>query len=232
LAAVLACGEGALLSHSSAAWLWGLIPAWSEVVHVTAMGPLRQRTALSAHSAARLLDTDRATFEGIPVTAVPRTLLDLAAIRPHSLARAVQRAERLDKLDLAALDALLGRNRGARGAERLRNALVPYRDPAFTRSGLERRFLQLVKEAGLSRPSSNLFIEGYELDVYWPVERFAVELDTYEFHGGRRAFEDDRVRHESLKLAGIEMIRITGARLEREPAAVMRRLQKLLAMRR
>jgi very-short-patch-repair endonuclease len=138
----------------------------------------------------------------------------------------------LNLLDIAEMDALLRRNRGSRGAERLKDALSAYRDPAFTKSGLERRFLQLVRDACLPRPTSNLFIAGYELDAYWPAERFAVELDTYEYHGGRRAFEADRMRQESLKLAGIEMIRITGKRIEREPNAVVHRLRELLDRRR
>jgi very-short-patch-repair endonuclease len=78
----------------------------------------------------------------------------------------------------------------------------------------------------------NLFIEGYELDAYWKAERFAVELDTYDYHGGHAAFEDDRLRQEDLKLAGIEMTRITGARIAREPRAVAKRLGHLLAQRR
>jgi very-short-patch-repair endonuclease len=107
-----------------------------------------------------------------------------------------------------------------------------HHDPAFTRSGLERRFLKLAREAGLPRPSANLFVAGYELDMYWPRERFAVELDTYDYHGDRVRFESDRVRDESLRLAGIEVTRITGKRLDREPTAVMERLALLLSNRR
>jgi very-short-patch-repair endonuclease len=78
----------------------------------------------------------------------------------------------------------------------------------------------------------NFFAEGYELDAYWATERFAVELDTYDHHGSPKAFEEDRFRQESLKLAGIELTRITGARLDREPDKVMHRLSRLLAQRR
>jgi hypothetical protein len=232
LAAVIACGDGALLSHQSAAWLWGLSPVWSNLLCVTANSPRRRRPAITIHSSARLSGSDRERCELIPVTAVPRTLLDFAAANQRSLPRAVQRAERLDLLDLGLLDGLLSRNPGARGAERLRDAISAYREPAFTRSGLERRFLQLVTKAGLPRPSMNFFVAGYELDAYWPRQRFAVELDTFEYHGGRGAFEEDRIRQENLKLAGIEMTRITGSRIGREPAAVMQRLRKLLSMRR
>ena len=102
----------------------------------------------------------------------------------------------------------------------------------FTRSRLERRFLALVKTTGLPKPSMNIFAEGYKLDAYWPTERFAVELDTYDYHGSPAAFETDRKRQEDLKLAGIEMIRVTGVRIDREPQAVSRRIRRLLDQRR
>lgn len=144
----------------------------------------------------------------------------------------MENAERIGQLDLIAIDSLLRRSRGFRGVARLQRALEIYRDPAFTRSGLERRFLALVKRAGLPRPSMNYFIEGYELDAYWPAKRFAVELDTYDHHGGHVEFERDRLRQEDLKLADIEMTRVTGVRMDREPEAVVARLRRLLAQRR
>jgi predicted transcriptional regulator of viral defense system len=231
IAAVFSCGDGALVSHRSAAWLWGLTKWWQPIVEVTATSPRQTRHEITVHSATALVVEDRSAFEGIPATAVPRTLLDFAAIDPRFLGGAIEQAERLGLLDLIAIDALLKRSRGFRGVARLRDALEIYRDPAFTRSRLERRFLALVKRAGLPRPSMNSFVEGYELDAYWPAERFAVELDTYDYHGGHAAFEHDRMRQEDLKLAGIEMTRVTGARLDREPEAVVARLRLLLAQR-
>jgi hypothetical protein len=159
-------------------------------------------------------------------------LLDFAAADPRFLTRALDRAERLGLLDIAAIDALLARNDRCRGSGRLRRALDIHRPPDFTRSGLEQSFLGLVRDAGLPRPSMNFFVGGYELDAYWQAERFAVELDTYDYHGGHTAFEEDRLRQENLKLAGIEMTRITGVRIEREPAAIANRLRRLLAQRR
>jgi very-short-patch-repair endonuclease len=97
---------------------------------------------------------------------------------------------------------------------------------------LERRFLKLVSEAGVPRPATGYTEIGFELDVYWPEERFAVELDTFETHGTRAAFERDRLRQEELKLAGIEMVRITAARLDREPDRVIERVARLLRQRR
>jgi hypothetical protein len=201
-------------------------------VEVTAASPRRTREAIRVHSAEAILPEDRTEMEGIPITAIPRTLLDFAAADPHYLGFALDNGRRLGLIDLPAVDALIARSRGFRGVARLRTAMEIHRDPAFTRSGLERHFLSLAGRAGLPRPLTNLFIEGYELDAYWPAERFAVELDTYDYHGSPRAFESDRIRQEDLKLAGIEIVRITGTRLEREPAKVMRHLRRLLAQRR
>ncbi len=163
---------------------------------------------------------------------MPRTLLDFAAVDPKFLKAALERCSQRGLLDLIALDALIARSRGFRGVARLRNALEAYRTNVFTRSRLERRFLELIKDSDLPQPSINLFIEGYELDAYWQAERFAVELDTYDYHGSPVAFEADRLRQEDLKLAGIEMTRVTGARMDREPEAVVARLHRLLAQRR
>jgi len=232
LAAVLSCGHGSLLSHRSAAWLWGLTTYWPSIVEVTAASPKETRPAIRLHSAQALAPNDRDIFESIPVTAIPRTLLDFAAINPAFLGSVLDKAKRRDLLDLMALDHLLARSRGFRGVARLRDALEIYRVPAFTRSHLERRFLTLVRRADLPRPSMNFFVEGCELDAYWPYERFAVELDTYDYHGDPRAFEADRLRQEDLKLAGIEMTRVTGVRMDREPEAVVARLRRLLAQRR
>jgi very-short-patch-repair endonuclease len=202
------------------------------VVEVTASSPVETRSAIEVHSASALQREDRAAFERIPVTAIPRTLLDFAAVDPGFLGAAIERVYRRDLLDLDAVDRLLIRSRGFRGVARLREAVEIYRIKAFTRSRLERRFLAVVRRAGLRRPSMNFFVVGFELDAYWPIERFAVELDTYDHHGDPVAFEADRLRQEDLKLAGIEIVRITGARLDREPDAVVVRLRRLLAQRR
>jgi hypothetical protein len=231
LAAVLACGRRALLSHGSAAWLWGVSTRSPLPFEVTVPSPRHSRRPFVLHYARGLLPSDRALQEGIPVTAVPRTLLDLAgSIRSDRLQRVIERAEELGLFDLGPIEALLTRSVGHPGIGRLRCALDLYRAPAFTRSGLERRFLALVEEAGLPAPSPGLNVAGYELDVYWPEHRFAVELDAFETHGSRAAFERDRLRDEDLKLAGVEIVRVTGRRLEREPRVVIERVARLLAL--
>jgi very-short-patch-repair endonuclease len=231
LAAVLACSP-ALASHTSAAWIWGLLRTRPGTFHVTT--PTRRHSKPCAHlHHAALTDDDRAVRESIPVTALSRTLLDLAAMLPaERLQRVIERCEELQLLDLGPIDELLARVGGHAGAGRLRRALNLYRPPAFTRSGLERRFLELVRAAGLSTPSTGFSVRGYELDAYWKHERFVVELDVYETHGTRGAFERDRLRQEELKLIGIEMIRVTGPRLDREPRAVIERVAALLELRR
>ncbi len=118
------------------------------------------------------------------------------------------------------------------GVSKLRVALELHRAPAYTRSWLERRFLELVRESGLPRPSANVFVAGFELDMYWERERFAVELDGYEFHSDRTHFERDRRRQTELKLAGIEMVRFTARRVTTAPTELMGQLSALLARRR
>jgi hypothetical protein len=113
----------------------------------------------------------------------------------------------------------------------LQHALTVYQPPPFTRSGLERRFLALVKGAGLPRPATGFNVAGHELDVYWPDARLAVELDVYRTHGGTLAFERDRLRDEDLMLVDVLVDRVTGPRLDREADQVMKRIATLLARR-
>jgi very-short-patch-repair endonuclease len=140
----------------------------------------------------------------------------------------IERSEDLELFDLRAVEGLLDRTVGHPGHGRLRRAIALYKPSSLTRSGLERRFLELCLEAGLSQPRTNFVLHGFELDCYWPESRFAVELDVFETHGTRAAFERDRKRQEDLLLLGIGMTRVTGPRLEREPREVIRRVALLL----
>jgi very-short-patch-repair endonuclease len=151
-----------------------------------------------------------------------------AAARFDWLQRMLERSEELRLFDLRATENLLERTVGHAGNRRLQEAIALYRPTSFTRSELEKRFLELVLKAGLPQPRTNYVEEGFELDFYWPEHRFAVELDLYETHGSRAAFERDRRRQEDLLLAGIGMTRITGPRLGREPGAVLERVTRLL----
>jgi very-short-patch-repair endonuclease len=171
--------------------------------------------------------------EGIPVTAVARTSLDLAAVlRFRNLRRLIRRSEEMRVFDLGAFLSVLDRNRGHRGRLPLERALAIYEPPRLTRSELEREFLRLAEQRALPPAVTAFNVAGYELDVYWPELRFAVELDVYATHGAHEPFEEDRLRDEDLKLAGVELTRVTGRRLEREPRQVIERVARLLDQRR
>lgn len=234
LAAVLANSPAAVASHFSAGWLWGLLlNRPSGRFHVTSPNRRHPKPEFVMHHTS-LADDDQALVEMIPVTSLARTQLDLAAkVSVERVCRFLARSEADETLDLRALESVLDRCGHHPGRGTLRTALDVYTpDLTTTRSSVERRFRDLAVKAGLPPPSMNYVIGGYELDAYWPDERFVVELEVYETHGDRASFEADPVRHEELLLIGIESIRVTGPRLEREPATVIERVRTLLGRRR
>lgn len=169
--------------------------------------------------------------DGVPVTSVARTLLDLAeVVHPQVLQRVLEAADRERRLDVHALDELCARSRGRRGLRHLKAALVAF-DPAGaeTRSELERRFLALCRSAALPSPAVNTRVAGFEVDMAWPAKRLVVELDGHAFHASRQAFERDRVRDAALQLEGYRVLRITHRRLREHPAAVVATVSELLA---
>jgi hypothetical protein len=230
MAAVLACGDGALLSHRSAAAHWG-IEEERGLVHVTVRHRgTHGRPGIAIHQTRRLEDDERELRHGIPVTSVARTLLDLAGVlNLKRLRRALEEADRLGILDLAALNALLLRTTGRRGAGRLRDLLAAHRGPeTISRSELERLFLGLCRDAGIPRPAVNVDVLGYEVDCLWPDAKLVLELDSWGFHRGRAAFENDRRRDAALQRAGYRVLRITYRRLVDESEAVIADLRALL----
>jgi hypothetical protein len=233
LAAVLA-HEPAIASHTSAAWLWELLDSRPTSYELSAAHRRRSTPGIRFH-AGLLKKVDIAERRGIPVTSVPRTLLDLAGRRRQipSIDRLLHRAAELELLDRRAVEALLARTMGHPGHPRLREALRLYQPRTrVTRSGLERRFLALVEAAGLPSPASNFNVGAYEIDCYWPAERFGVELDVFATHGSPLAFERDRERSDDLLAIGVEITRVTDLRLEREPDAVLARVADHLERRR
>jgi very-short-patch-repair endonuclease len=232
LGAVLA-SEPAVASHRTAAWIWGLLRSRPGTFHLTAPSRRHRKEKVVVHFA-RLEPDDVTTVDGIPVTSPARTVLDLAPDESvRDLGRLLERADERDLLDRRRFEALLARAGGHPGRAKFAAALRGYKpEQATLRSGLERRFRRLVLAAGLPRPQANVVVEGYELDCYWEAEGFAVELDVYATHGSPRSFEADREREDDLLLAGIELIRITDVRLEREPRETIARVAAHLERRR
>jgi predicted transcriptional regulator of viral defense system len=229
MAAALAAGDGAAISHRSAAQLHGLLAATTARIDVSSPRRLKPTRAIRPHQTRTLAPRDVTTVDGIPVTTVARTLLDLVAVAPQRhVERAIDQAEILRTFDLAALDDVVSRANG-RATKRLERALQAHRDgPAMTRSELEEAFLALVAEARLPRPRINARVCGYEVDAYWPDRGVVVELDSYRYHHTRRAFESDRRRDIALQAAGIRTARITDRRINREPRAVVTDLRRLV----
>jgi predicted transcriptional regulator of viral defense system len=231
-AALLAFNDCAVLSHRSAAWLWGLFPSCREEVDVTLAGKSR-RKRIRVHRVMAISDRDIKTLERIRATSLPRTLLDIASSEPkRELERAVDRAKRRNLLDLGAIDELLQRRGRVPGASQLREALSLYRKPVFDRARSELLFVDALEKEGVTLPVLNMWVDEWEIDAYWESERFAVEVDGWETHGSREAFENDRLRQEEMKLVGIDSVRVSARRIAKEPEQVAKRIRALLAQRR
>jgi very-short-patch-repair endonuclease len=225
MAAVLAYGPAALLSHRTAAMLHGLLWPRAATPHVTvpARG-LVSRGGIVVHPVERLTEAEQATVDGIPATSVARTLLDLARSRDPLLRYAVEEALQNEVLEFDAIDALAGR----RGIRRLNAAVAAYRPtPGWTRSRLERRFFQLMREAGLPLPAVNLTVAGYQVDMLWREQRLIVEVDGPP-HEGAAARQRDPERDARLQIAGYRVYRVTDKALVNDPATVVANVRALL----
>jgi len=223
VAAILACGPGAVLSHKAAAERWGMMPPSPGPIDVTVRRSVRGHAGISIHRARALDRRDWMIRDGLRLTSVPRTLLDLAEVLPErQLRRAAQEAARTRRFSAPALRELLDRSPGRRGHRQLRALLRDAVIEPRSRSDLEDRFHQLVKEAGLGRPEANPKLLGYKIDALWREQKIVVELDGFQDHGTRERFESDRARDVRLQLAGFTVLRFTDRMLEREPARVKR----------
>ncbi len=219
MAAVLACGPDAVLSHRSAVALWELRLFPAGPIDVTVPGRTRRgRNGIRIHNVRRLAPEDRATVDGIPVTSVHRALLDYAeTARPQELRLAIETADRRELFDGRAMDACLARSRGRHGLKPLKATLAKLRGPApWTRSELERRFQALIREANTPEPQANVVVAGENVDYFWPGPRLVVEVDGWEFHKGRKEFERDRRKDAKLQLANCRVLRATQIRMEFE----------------
>jgi very-short-patch-repair endonuclease len=185
-------------------------------VDVTVPGTSRKsRAKIRVHRARRLDPEDVTEIDGIPVTSLGRTLIDLAAVvHLETLVRAVEASERLELFDLNAIDAAIARGPTRRGVRALRKALAAYRPPPTTRSGLERRFLKALHAHGLPEPHINTLVNGQDVDLHWPAARLVVELDGSPYHRSPRELRRDRLKDSILTRCGETVLRFTDDRLE------------------
>jgi hypothetical protein len=201
LAAVMACGDGAVLSHRSAAALWGIRRTGAARIDVTVprTSGVRSTAAIEAHRPRRQAETT--VLDGIPVTAAGQTLADLATALPR---RQLEKA--IETADVLRLNVIVPE--GHPGAQRLRE-VAGHALPMTTRSPLEDAFPELCDTHGIPRPLVNTVVEGYEVDFCWPEHRLVVEADGYEHHGTRAAFERDRAKDAQLTVRGGRVLRFT-----------------------
>jgi very-short-patch-repair endonuclease len=223
MAAVLAAGPGAVLSHASAAALWEIRPTSATRIDVTvrSVGGRARRPGLRIHRTPTLHDDEITEHRAIRVTTPVRTLLDLASSLPgRALERALDQAEIHDLYDLASLDAIARAHHGERGAGRLRQALDADGEPTLTDSELEELMLALCHEHHLEQPTPQAWVAGLRVDFLFAASRLVVETDGYRYHRTRRAFERDRERDAILARAGYRTLRFTHRQLTRAPADV------------
>lgn len=223
LAAVLALGEGAVLSHRSAATLWRIRDGEGprpEVTAATRSG--RRRPGIALHRCR--LDADDLTRRlGIPVTTPERTLLDIAGeIEPAELVRALREAQFLRLFDLEEMRAAIAR----RPCRAMR---VLIEDLVVTQSGLEDRLLEICDGNGIERPLTQQPLLGRRVDFLWPREKVVVEADGWQAHGTRDAFQADRAIANTLQLRGYRILRFTSADLARRPTRTARQIRAALA---
>jgi Transcriptional regulator, AbiEi antitoxin/Protein of unknown function (DUF559) len=233
-AAVLACGgvERAVLSHRTAAAAWDLSPMPSGRLDVTSLQRSTSTAKLRVHrgQSLDLLNDAVRQPDGLPVTSVARTLVDLASVlTSHQLERSCHRAEVLRRLDVSEVERLLADARRP-GARNLRAALATLgcADPDITRSELEERLLALVAGAGLPRPEVNAVVAGYEVDFVWRRQSLIVETDGAATHLTPSAFDEDRRKDAALQIAGYRVVRFTWAQVTDDPRGVAATVSALL----
>lgn len=231
MAAALACGPRAVVSHRSAAWLWQLDGSQATAtVDITLPPPVRRRRRGVRVHRSPLEPAERTSVHGIPTTTPARTLLDLAAVlRLSALEQAVSDALRRRLVGRARLGALVAGAHGRPGAGSLRSVLGEA-EPSLTRSEAEARLLALVRRSGLPSPVTNARVGGFEVDVLWPRERVVVEVDGFAFHGSRARFEADRRRDANLAARGFRVLRVTWRQITEEPEPLLVSLAGTLAM--
>jgi len=234
MAAVLASGPGAVLSHRSAATLWGIREDSRAAIDVTTSHRSRSWRHICRHVSP--MPSDEVTIkEGIPVTTVPRTIFDLAATEPLDVVKRMLREAEFSELhDRLSLWDLVERYPGRRGIRKVRTALDALQDEPLDehKSRFEERFVPFLRRHFLPRPRFNDWIlvgeKRFQVDCLWPEQRQIFELDGWEGHKTRTAFREDRARDRRLRVAGYGVTRLTWNQLEDEPESVASDLRVLL----
>lgn len=232
MAAVLGCGATALLSHTSAAALWGIRPhREDEPIHITVrFASPRERRGVAVHRRPKFSTTDLTVCDGIPVATPIRTMIDLATVLdPRRLERAVNEADRLDLVDPPTLLGALPDYPGQRGVGPLR-ALLADRVFRLTDSELERRFLHLVRRARLPVPLTRQRVNGYLVDFYWPRLGLVVETDGLRYHRTPAQQARDRRRDQAHTAAGLTALRFTHHQIRFEAVEVRATLERTIRL--
>jgi very-short-patch-repair endonuclease len=216
MAAVLGGGQGAVLSHTSAAVLWGLVKHSGRMEISVPVASGRRRPGVTVHRRPHLPQSELTTYQRIPVTTPVRTLIDIArGLGPARLERAINEADRLDLVDPERLLAALDGYAGQPGVRPLR-ALLGKRTFRLTDSELERRFLRIVAEAGLPMPETGRRLNGFKVDFFWPGLGLVVETDGLRYHRTPAQQARDRVRDQAHLAAGLAPLRFTHAQVRFE----------------
>jgi very-short-patch-repair endonuclease len=229
MAAVLSCGGSALLSHRSAAVLWGLLEGSRESeVHVVVPGnAVRRRPGIRVHRRIDLGRKNRRRVDRIPVTDVVSTLVDLASGAPDwQVERAINEADRRELVDLEALPATMGTLPPRPGMACLRRLLGC---DALTDTGLEREFLALARATALPRPETQAWVNGYRVDFYWPRLGLIVETDGWRHHRTPGEQANDHRRDQAHTAAGLTTLRFAERQIRAAPHEVVRRLKTVAA---
>lgn len=228
-AAVLACGVNAVLSHRSAAELWGLLPELEDAVDVTVIARNPGiRPGIRRHRATELPANEIRSIRAIPVTSPARTICDLAGVDPHHAEEALEQARVRRLVTDRQLRRVIEPAPTRAGSAFIRALLAGENGTGYTRSKAERAMRALIRSAELTKPLVNATLHGFLADFLWTDQRLVVEVDGYEFHRDRAAFERDRRRDQILTAAGYRVIRITWRQLCDQPLAVIARLAQAL----
>lgn len=221
MVAVLGCGLGAMLSHGSAAALWGIGQEWREIEVTVRNASPRRRAEVRVRRRPTLADAHVTEREGVPVTGLVQTLVDLAAVykRP-AVERAVNEADRLDLIDPPALRRALEVHRWEPGVRPLRE-LLDRHTFRLTRSALEALFLALAARAGLPVPLTKQWVNGFEVDFYWPDLGLVVETDGLRYHRTPAEQAKDRLRDQAHTAARMTHLRFTHEQVRYEPQHVL-----------